>query len=148
MESGISWGKLVSKTGGVGHHVACCLQVRDYRNYCCPTGEGNYGVVYTGKSRRTGHIRAVKIMDAVFDKEDDIKAELLVFEKYASHPNMVDFYGSYLKKQDSAEDQLWIVMEVRRSSSLRLLAGHSAGTIDSFLRCRQLQTSERLSASR
>ena len=51
-------------------------------------------------------------MDAVFDKEDDIKAELLVFEKFASHPNMVDFYGSYLKKQEAAEDQLWIVMEV------------------------------------
>ena len=51
-------------------------------------------------------------MDAVFDKEDDIKAELLVFEKFASHPNVVDFYGSYLKKQESADDQLWIVMEV------------------------------------
>lgn len=60
-------------------------------------------------------------MDAVFDKEDDIKAELLVFEKFSSHPNMVDFYGSYLKKQDSAEDQLWIVMEVRKSRLARLL---------------------------
>ena len=109
--------------GSESHHLECYLHLHNCRNSYRATGEGNYGVVYTGKSRRTGHIHAVKIMDAVFDKEDDIKAELLVFEKYASHPNMVDFYGSYLKKQDSAEDQLWIVMEVRASFSSRLLVG-------------------------
>ena len=55
---------------------------------------------------------AVKIMDAVLDKEEDIKAELNVFTNHAHHPNIVDFHGAFLKKMALADDQLWIVMEV------------------------------------
>ena len=77
-------------------------------------GEGNYGVVFKGRNRKNGKIGAVKIMDAVLDKEEDIKAELNVFQKYSSHENIVSCFGVYLKTQDNVVDQLWIVMEVSK----------------------------------
>lgn len=76
-------------------------------------GEGNYGVVFKGRNKKTGVIGAIKIMDAVLDKEEDIRAELSVLEQFSHHSNIVDFYGSYLKKQELADDQLWIAMEVQ-----------------------------------
>ena len=69
-------------------------------------------MVFKGRNKRTGVIGAIKIMDAVLDKEEDIRAELSVLEQYSHHDNIVDFYGSFLKKQDPADEQLWIVMEV------------------------------------
>jgi myosin-3 len=81
-------------------------------------GEGNYGIVFKGRNRRTGKMSAVKIMDAVLDKEEDIHAELNVFQKYSSHENIVDCYGIYLKKQENAIDQLWIVMELCTAGSV------------------------------
>ena len=77
-------------------------------------GEGNYGVVYKGRSKKTGQIGAIKIMDAILDKEEDIKSELNVFLNYSSHENIVDCFGIYLKTQERTDDQLWIVMEVRK----------------------------------
>lgn len=53
------------------------------------------------------------MMEVVLDKEEDIKAELNVFQNHSHHPNIVDFYGAFVKKNISADDQLWIVMEVR-----------------------------------
>ena len=55
-------------------------------------------MVFKGRNKKTGMMGAVKIMDAVIDKEE--------------HENIVDCYGVYLKRQDRADDQLWIVMEV------------------------------------
>lgn len=54
-------------------------------------------------------------MDAVLDKEEDIQAEINVFQKYSLHENIVDCYGLYLKRQENSTEQLWIVMEVRTS---------------------------------
>lgn len=59
-----------------------------------------------------GEIAAIKVMEAVLDKEEDIKAELNVFQCHAHHPNIVDFYGAFVKRTDFADDHLWIVMEV------------------------------------
>lgn len=61
----------------------------------------------------TGDIVAIKVMEAALDKEEDIKAELNVFENHAHHPNIVDYYGAFIKKNDVVDDQLWIVMEVK-----------------------------------
>lgn len=51
-------------------------------------------------------------MEAILDKEEDIKAELNVFQNHAHHPNIVDFYGAFLKRSSNLDDRLWIVMEV------------------------------------
>ena len=52
-------------------------------------------------------------MEAILDKEEDIKAEMNVFENHSHHPNIVNFFGAFIKKDVLADDQLWIVMEVR-----------------------------------
>ena len=70
-------------------------------------------------SSSLGDIAAVKVMEAVLDKEEDIKAELNVFENHAHHPNIVDFYGAFLKRS-SLDDRLWIVMEVSRGDRLQV----------------------------
>ena len=59
-----------------------------------------------------GEIVAVKTMEAVLDKEEDIKAELNVFQNHAHHPNIVDFHGAFVKKNEFTDDSLWLVMEV------------------------------------
>ena len=59
-----------------------------------------------------GDLVAVKVMQAVIDMEEDIKAELNVFQNHAHHPNIVGFHGAFLKRMDLDDDQLWLVMEV------------------------------------
>ena len=75
-------------------------------------GEGNYGEVFKAHNLQTGELGAIKVMEAVLDKEEDIKAELNVFENHSHHPNIVNFFGAFVKKDPLADDQLWIVMEV------------------------------------
>ena len=60
-------------------------------------------------------------MEAVLDKEEDIKAEINVFENHSHHPNIVSFFGAFVKKDTIADDQLWIVMEVTQSVQQTLL---------------------------
>ena len=55
----------------------------------------------------------MKVMEAVLDKEEDIKGELNVFLNHAHHPNIVDFHGAFLKRNGTLDDHLWLVMEVR-----------------------------------
>ena len=69
--------------------------------------------MYKARGVSSGEIAAVKIMEAVVDKEEDIRSELNVFNNHSSHPNIVKFIGAFLKKDQAADDQLWIVMEVR-----------------------------------
>lgn len=68
--------------------------------------------MYKARGVSSGETAAVKIMEAVVDKEEDIKSELNVFNNYSRHPNIVNFIGAFLKKDQAADDQLWIVMEV------------------------------------
>ena len=51
-------------------------------------------------------------MDAILDKEEDIRAEMNVFQNHSHHPNIVNFLGAYLYKSQQVDDQLWIIMEV------------------------------------
>ncbi|XP_064389484.1 myosin-IIIb-like isoform X3 [Halichondria panicea] len=76
-----------------------------------PQGEGNYGEVFKARNVQTGGVAAIKVMEAILDKEDDIRAELNVFENHSHHPNIINFYGAFVKKDSIADDQLWIVME-------------------------------------
>ncbi len=66
-------------------------------------------------------------MEAVLDKEEDIKAELNVFQNHAHHPNIVNFFGAFVKKDPIADDQLWIVMEVRMEGKEREVGGMEGG---------------------
>ena len=75
-------------------------------------GGGNYGEVFKGRNCKNGEIAAVKIMEAVLDKEEDIRSELNVFQNHCNHPNIVKFFGAFVKRDKREDDQLWIVMEV------------------------------------
>lgn len=55
-------------------------------------------------------------MDAVLEKEEDIKAELNVFQNHSDHKNLVKFFGAFVKRDSVAEEQIWIVMEVSSTS--------------------------------
>lgn len=68
--------------------------------------------MYKARAVSNGETAAVKIMEAVVDKEEDIKSELNVFNNHSRHPNIVNFIGAFLKKDQAVDDQLWIVMEV------------------------------------
>ena len=70
--------------------------------------------MYKARGVVSSETAAVKIMEAVLDKEEDIKSELNVFNNHSHHPNIVKFFGAFLKKDPVNDDQLWIVMEVYR----------------------------------
>lgn len=79
--------------------------------------------MFKGRNLQTGQIAAVKVMDAVLEKEEDIKAELNVFQNHSAHPNLVKFFGTYVKRDSVAEEQIWIVMEVSRHDGLQPVSG-------------------------
>ena len=53
-----------------------------------------------------------QIMEVILDKEEDIRAEMNVFQNHSAHRNIVSFLGAYLYKDQQVDEQLWIVMEV------------------------------------
>lgn len=65
-----------------------------------------------------GEIAAIKVMEIAVDKEEDIKAELNVFNNHAHHPNIVDFYGAFVKRNHLIDNHLWIAMEVSDGNSI------------------------------
>lgn len=103
--------ELVENIGQCRHPCLPCY------NSSFRTGEGNYGEVFKGRNLQTGQIAAVKVMDAVLEKEEDIKAELNVFQHHSAHQNLVKFFGAFVKRDSVAEEQIWIVMEVSSTAA-------------------------------
>lgn len=54
---------------------------------------------------------AVKVLQVDEDKLDDAREEYHVLRDFSDHPNLPDYYGTYVKRADDG-DQLWFVMEV------------------------------------
>ena len=75
-------------------------------------GEGTYGEVYKTKNKVTGEIAAAKVIDSIHEKIEEVLPELDIFKKYATHPNIADFYGAFINVDAKRNDQLWLVMEV------------------------------------
>jgi len=60
---------------------------------------------------------AIKILENVADNIEEIEEEYLVLRDLGGHPNLPSFYGLFLRKGATAEDdQLWFVMEVSSTS--------------------------------
>ena len=85
-------------------------------------GEGTYGEVYKARNCKSGEIQAVKVMDDIAEKEDDIRSELEVLKHHSLHPNIASFYGTFLKPGTAGEEQLWLVMEFCEGGSITDLA--------------------------
>ncbi|KAJ4449033.1 hypothetical protein ANN_00427 [Periplaneta americana] len=61
-----------------------------------------------------GHRVAVKILENVADNIEEIEEEYLVLRDLSLHPNIPAFYGLYLRRGPTQEeDQLWFTMENR-----------------------------------
>ena len=59
------------------------------------------------------HRVAVKILENVADNIEEIEEEFLVLRDLSLHPNIPAFYGLYLRRgATQEEDQLWFTMEV------------------------------------
>ncbi|XP_045779592.1 myosin-IIIb-like isoform X2 [Maniola jurtina] len=82
-------------------------------------GEGTYGEVYCAKDKKTGRRVAVKILENIAENIEEIEEEFLVFRDLSSHPNIPEFFGLFLKRGISSEDdQIWFVMELCTGGSV------------------------------
>nr|CAD7261452.1 unnamed protein product [Timema shepardi] len=84
-------------------------------------GEGTYGEVFSARDARNNQRVAVKILENVADNIEEIEEEFLVLRDLSLHPNIPAFYGLFLRRGPSQEeDQLWFVMETDKRASGRV----------------------------
>lgn len=77
-------------------------------------GSGTYGDVYKAKDVQTDRIAAVKIIKLEPGDNFGVIQQEILMMKNCNHPNIVAFYGSYLRR-----DKLWICMEFCGGGSLQ-----------------------------
>ncbi|XP_071101473.1 myosin-IIIb-like isoform X2 [Haliotis cracherodii] len=75
-------------------------------------GEGTYGEVYMAKNKKTRVQAAAKVMESIHEVLEEVEEEFQVLRDLSTHPNIPDFFGMYLKRDGSSEDQIWLVMEM------------------------------------
>ncbi|CAH0724788.1 unnamed protein product, partial [Brenthis ino] len=106
---------------GLSQHVELdrAADPRDRFNLQELIGEGTYGEVYCAKDKKTGKRVAIKILENIAENIEEIEEEFLVFRDLSSHPNIPEFFGLFLKRGVSAEDdQIWFVMELCTGGSV------------------------------
>ncbi|XP_026319847.1 myosin-IIIb-like isoform X2 [Hyposmocoma kahamanoa] len=91
-------------------------------------GEGTYGEVYCARDNKLGRRVAVKILENITENIEEIEEEFLVFRDLSGHPNIPEFFGLFLKRGlSSDDDQIWFVMELCTGGSVTdLCAGMRA----------------------
>ncbi|KAF3847402.1 hypothetical protein F7725_020430 [Dissostichus mawsoni] len=94
-------------------------------------GGGTYGEVYKARNKQKGELAAIKVIKMEPDDDFSIIQQEIVIVKSCKHPNIVAYYGSYIRT-----NKLWICMEFCGGGSLqdiyhdRLhLQGDAAGKI-------------------
>ncbi|XP_049877142.1 myosin-IIIb-like isoform X1 [Pectinophora gossypiella] len=115
---------------GLSQHVELdrAADPRDRFNLQELIGEGTYGEVYCARDKKTGRRVAVKILENITENIEEIEEEFLVFRDLSTHPNIPEFFGLFLKRGLSADDdQIWFVMELCTGGSVTdLCAGMRA----------------------
>ena len=56
---------------------------------------------------------AIKVLESIHEMIEEIEEEYQVLRDLSEHPNMPRFYGMFLKPNNSFDDQIWLVMEVK-----------------------------------
>ena len=80
-------------------------------------GDGSFGSVYKLRNLKSGHLAAVKVIGGLNERTiEDLLHEVDILKKLSNQPNIVQFIGAFKFKSKSYGDQLWMVMEVRRSN--------------------------------
>lgn len=60
-----------------------------------------------------GEVVAVKVLDSIHEKIEEIEEEYRVLHDLGNHPNIPRFHGIYLKPPTTGMDaEVWIAMEV------------------------------------
>ncbi|CAG2162862.1 unnamed protein product [Oppiella nova] len=77
-------------------------------------GSGTYGDVYKAKRVMSGEMAAIKIIKLEPGDDFTIIQQEILMMKGCRHPNVVAFFGSYLRR-----DKLWICMEFCGGGSLQ-----------------------------
>lgn len=68
--------------------------------------------VYRGTGKNKEQV-AIKVIENAPSKHEEIQTEMGVFQKFGKHPNLVDYYGTYLfHNANNIPNQIWIAMEV------------------------------------
>lgn len=93
-----------------------------------PTGSGTYGDVYKAKRLATNEQAAIKVIKLEPGDDFTIIQQEILMMKDCQHPNIVAYYGSYLRR-----DKLWICMEYCGGGSLQDIY-HSILIVDVFRR--------------
>ncbi|KAK8034587.1 STE/STE20/PAKA protein kinase [Apiospora rasikravindrae] len=83
-----------------------------YRNFT-KIGQGASGGVYTGNTRNSNQLVAIKQMNLEQQPKKDLIINEILVMKDSSHPNIVNFIDSYL-----CGGELWVIMEYMEGGSL------------------------------
>merc|ERR1712048_894866 len=102
-------------------------------------GVGGFGKVYKAVHNATRREVAIKTMPMVRgssiwpmrNRPEELLREVRFLENYTTHPNIVAFYGSFVKRSTNAleTDELWIVMELCGSGSIKDLIRGNEGAL-------------------
>uniref|UniRef100_A0A674N4Y4 Mitogen-activated protein kinase kinase kinase kinase n=1 Tax=Takifugu rubripes TaxID=31033 RepID=A0A674N4Y4_TAKRU len=78
-------------------------------------GGGTYGDVYKARNKQNGELAAIKVIKMEPGEDDfSIIQQEIVIVKSCKHPNIVAYYGSYIRA-----NKLWICMEFCGGGSLQ-----------------------------
>lgn len=75
-------------------------------------GKGLFGTVYEAQDTEAGNMKvAVKVLQVDEDRLDDVREEYHVLRDLSDHPNLPDFYGTFVRRSEDG-DQVWFAMEL------------------------------------
>lgn len=77
-------------------------------------GGGTYGEVYKARHKQNGELAAIKVIKMEPEDDFSIIQQEIVIVKSCKHPNIVAYYGSYIRA-----NKLWICMEFCGGGSLQ-----------------------------
>lgn len=77
-------------------------------------GGGTYGDVYKARHKQNGELAAIKLIKMEPEDDFSIIQQEIVIVKTCKHPNIVAYYGSYIRA-----NKLWICMEFCGGGSLQ-----------------------------
>ncbi|CAF3683642.1 unnamed protein product [Rotaria sordida] len=87
-------------------------------------GSGTYGDVYKARHIPTASMRALKVIKLEPGDDINIIQQEILMMMQCSHPNIVAYFGSYLKR-----DKLWIAMELCSGGSMQDIY-HAYGSLN------------------
>uniref|UniRef100_A0A7N8YGQ0 non-specific serine/threonine protein kinase n=1 Tax=Mastacembelus armatus TaxID=205130 RepID=A0A7N8YGQ0_9TELE len=77
-------------------------------------GGGTYGDVFKARNKQNGELAAIKVIKMEPEDDFSIIQQEIVIVKSCKHPNIVAYYGSYIRA-----NKLWICMEFCGGGSLQ-----------------------------